>query len=188
MSTSFRGSTIVAGLSFLMMTATAVAATPAESAPSHLRPTSAELRAIVSDVLERSATAREMAERLEQSDVVVYVRYRWFQTTQLQGRIGLVESGPDNPTRLLVLELAMGLTRVQQMVALGHELRHAVEIAAASSIVDAHSLSAHYAAIGVRVSSEPGAEMFETDAACEAAAQVRLEVTSSSVSTEHHRR
>jgi hypothetical protein len=188
MSTLARCSTIFAGIVFLIMTATGVAATPIETAPSHLRPTTADVRAIVTAVLERSVTAREMAEQLEQSDVVVYVRYRWSETTRLQGRIGLVESGADNPNRLLVVELATGLTRLQQMVALGHELRHAVEIAATSSIVDAHSLSAHYSVIGRRVNSEPGAEMFETDAACDVAAQVRLELTSPSVSTEHHRR
>ena len=70
------------------------------------------------------------------------------------------------------------------MVALGHELRHAVEIADAPSIVDAHTLSAHYAVIGTCMNYDPDRETFETRAAGAAAAQARLELTGRAVRTD----
>jgi hypothetical protein len=127
-----------------------------------------------------------MLEQLEHSDVIVYVRHRSFQTSTLEGRIGLLASPTNHHIRFLVLELATGGSLLQQMVALGHELRHAVEIADAPSIVDAHTLSAHYAVIGMRMNAESDRETFETRAACNAAAQVRLELRSRTVKTEHH--
>jgi hypothetical protein len=95
------------------MTAVATAATPAVSPPPHIRPETAELRAVVNGLLEGSATAREMAEHLEHSDVVGYIRYRLFQTATLEGRIGLLASASHNQSRFLVLEVATGRSLLQ---------------------------------------------------------------------------
>ena len=184
MSHSLHCSAIVTIAASLQMVAVTTAATPAVSATPHLRPLTAEARAITNELLDGSATARELAEHLEQSDVIVYIRYGSFQTRTLEGRIGLLVSAP-NYARFLVLELATGRSRLQQMVALAHELRHAVEIADAPTIIDARSLSAHYGIIGMSVIAESGGEMFETRAACDAAAQARHDLTSRTVRTAH---
>jgi len=188
MSCSFRAAAIVVTAASLLMTAVATAATPAVSAPPHLRPLTADARAVATELLDRSTTARKMAERLEQSDIVVYIRYRSFHTARLEGRIGLLASARHDQRRFLVLELATGRSLLQQLVALAHELRHAVEIADAPAIIDAGTLSAHYAIIGTRATGDSEQASFETRAACDAAAQVRRELTSRIVRTEHHDR
>jgi hypothetical protein len=72
------------------------------------------------------------------------------------------------------------------MVTLAHELRHAIKIADAQTIIDPRTLPSYYAIVGVRLRAEPHRETFETTAACDVAAQVRLELTSQAVRTEHH--
>jgi len=188
MSCSFRAVAIVVSAAPLFMAAVATAATTAVSAPPHLRPLTADARAVITELLDGSATARNMAEHLEHSDIIVYIRYRSFQTATLEGRIGLLASATRDQRRFLILELATGRSLLQRLVALAHELRHAVEIADAPAIIDAGTLFAHYAIIGARTTAEFGQETFETRSACDAAAQVRLELTSRIVRTAHHDR
>jgi hypothetical protein len=144
-----------------------------ERAP-HLRAETPDARAVIDQLLDRSATARQLADRLQQSDVLVYVRLRWFTTDAINGRIGVVRAS--GRPRVLVVELACRRTRQQQLAALGHELRHAVEIADAPSIVDARTLAAFYRRIGVSVTVAGAAEAFETVAAVEAGRRVRAEL------------
>ena len=185
MTSSLRCSAFITVTASLLISAAAAAATSDVSAP-HLRPVTAEARAMVDQLLERSATARGMVEQSDQSDVIVYIRYRSFPSAAFDGRIGLLAAADQAGCRFLVLELAMGRTLSQQMVALGHELRHAVEIANAPWIVDARTLSTHYAKIGSCVTVVPGREMFETQAARDAAAEVRQELTRRTVTTQLH--
>jgi hypothetical protein len=178
MPSSFRRSLPIAGAAVLMMVA--LAERPASAAP-HVRPLNAEARELLEELTAHSPTVRHLLDLLEASDVIVYVRHHMFADPMLDGRTGLVRSTA--PTRLLIVELPCARARMNQLVALGHELQHAVEIAEAPDVVDVPSITAYYRRIGVRAGSAPNAEMFETDAAREISVQVRKELGTSARST-----
>ena len=136
---------------------------------------------MIDELLERSTTARALADRLEDSDVIVYVRFRILDTAVLTGRIGLLSTVQG--IRFLVVELASGRTRTDNLITLGHELRHAAEIADAPAVVNSDTLSRHYASIGVRVSPSSYLEAYETQAAAEAATLIRRELGRRAVTT-----
>jgi hypothetical protein len=93
------------------------------------------------------------------------------------------------PSRYLIIELACGRLRIEQLVTLGHELQHAVEIARAPAVVDPHTLSAHFGRIGMRTSGAVAAwQTFETQAAIDVSMDVRRELIGTGVRTTHDRR
>jgi hypothetical protein len=69
------------------------------------------------------------------------------------------------------------LTGDEQIAALGHELRHAVEVAEAPSVVDTASLGEEYRRIGFASHGVPPGSGFESRAAIDAARQVWLELS-----------
>jgi hypothetical protein len=163
----------------LTLMAIAAVASPADAdevvanAPAHVRGASPDSVQLLTELIARSATGRELVAQLERSDLVVYIRYQWFETLMLRGRIGALASA--RPGRLFAIEINSHQTRTEQLAALGHELRHAVEIAGAASVQDARSLAALYRAIG-EPSGYAGAETFETAAAAATGKQVRQEL------------
>ncbi len=144
------------------------------AAPPHVRGTNADAALLLNELVARSPTVRDLVDRLDHSDVVVYIRYVWFPTTTLRGRIGFLTS--DKPRRLLAIEIACRHTRTDQLVALGHELQHAVEIAGAASVWDVRSLAAFYTSIGDLTGYAGGSETYETAAAAETGRRVRSEL------------
>jgi hypothetical protein len=142
--------------------------------PAHLRPEIA-LRPLVAQAAQRSPLIREMIDRLEASDLVVYVRLRQFTRSDLNGRVALLSSMPAGQ-RYLVIELACGRSDVLTIATLGHELFHALEIAAEPSIVDARSLAAFYTTAGEKTGDRLGQLTFETRGAEAAGVQVRREL------------
>jgi hypothetical protein len=174
-------------LSFLIVihaASPAEAQTPQPAAP-HLRVEAADVRQLLQELIDRSPTARSLVERLERSDLIVYLRVQLFTTNELDGRVGLLAAVPQH--RYLAIEVACGRSRLVQMITLAHELHHAVEIADAPTIVDARSLSAYYSRIGIRIGDGPRSETFETGAARETAAQARRELLGGTGRTTHER-
>ena len=64
-----------------------------------------------------------------------------------------------------------------QLALIGHELRHAVEIADAPDVVDASSLVRGSEKIGFRAPASPPGVSFDSDAAVEAGYQVLRELS-----------
>src|SRR5436309_10909905 len=60
-----------------------------EAAATHLRPDPG-LRPLLADAVRRSPTVRDLVERLERSDVTVYIRVGRFADSTLHGRVTLV--------------------------------------------------------------------------------------------------
>ena len=178
----FRRSLPIAGVAVLMAAAPAPAGPPAAPAP-HVRPETAADRDLLDELAAHSPTVQRLLERLATSDVVVYVRHRTFTDSILDGRIGIVRSS-GGTGRYLIVELACSRGRIDQLVTLGHELRHAVEIADADGIVDATTLAEHYTRIGFRTSAE---RAFDTHAAREASVQIRRELYGIAVRSSHER-
>jgi hypothetical protein len=150
------------------------AAPPATAAtPVHVRTASPALRTLIDAGIEHSPTFRDLVNQLESSDVVVYVSFKTFDESSLAGRIQFV--GSAGGRRYLQIFVAP-LPDLACIAILGHELRHAVEIAAAHSVVDAASLARCYARIGFRVA--PHADWFDTQDAVECGRRVLRETMS----------
>jgi hypothetical protein len=150
----------------------ALAQEPAPTPSLHVRSLTASARELVAMGGARSALIRSFVDRLEASDLVVYVDVRWFADTRI-GQLAFIGNGHD--TRYVVIQIACGRTVLDQLAALGHELRHAVEVADAGAVIDRGSLADHYANIGMDVGSG-SKRQFETEAAIDAGRHVKNEL------------
>ena len=168
------------GTLLVMLAATPSAAAqpsqdPSLSAP-HVRPMK-ELRLLVEEAADRSPEVRALLDRLETTDVTVYIRSRAFENPELDGRVALL--AVTSIQRYLVIELSPLKNTIVQMSTLGHELYHALEIALEPSIVDTRTLVAHYRRIGEIQFDIIGRQSFETGAAFEAGRRTRRELLTS---------
>jgi hypothetical protein len=180
----FRRSLPIAGVAVLMTAALALADPPAGATP-HVRPETREAHALLLELTARSETARGLVDAIDRSTFVVYIRHRVFTPATWDGRIGLVRSS--RPTRFLILELAAGRPWLDQLVALGHELQHAAEIAGVGAALAPDGLARHYTRIGDETGGIGEARTFETGAARAVAARVRRELSESSMRPTHDR-
>jgi hypothetical protein len=131
----------------------------------HVRSLSSDARELLAMGGARSVLIRSLLDRLEASDLVVYVDVRWFSDTRM-GQLAFVASAPG--VRYVAIHIACGRTALDQLAALAHELRHAVEVADAAAVVDLRSFGDLYAHIGIDVGSDRTKRQFETDAAVDA--------------------
>jgi hypothetical protein len=140
---------------------------------SHVRANDRRMEALIEDAARASSTIHLLISRLDESDTVVYVH----QNPDLEGaRSGELKfMASSGGWRYVRVELQTRLARRLQIAALGHELRHAVEVAEAPQVVDATSLSHLYERIGYEVARRPRA--FESQAAIVAGRQVGRELS-----------
>lgn len=148
-----------------------------------VRVDSDDLRIIISSGLQRSQTFSAIIERLEASDLIVEVQCAHFKSSILAGRTVLLSAQPS--VRYVLVEVACPVAQVATLEILGHELRHALEIASAPWVVDEPSLSRLYTQIGYSTCGlkMTGAGEFETADALEAGARVHHELLHPMAST-----
>jgi hypothetical protein len=163
-----------AGFALLALAAPAIAQEAGPPSP-HVRG-EAGMQRIVDGAAQRSSAIREWIDRLEESDVTVYVRARVFTQLDLDGRIGLLSVAGGH--RFLLIELACGRSELSQMATLGHELFHAIEIAEEPSVVSAATLADLYSRIGTQTGDYRGRRTFETEAAAAAGLHARRQLLS----------
>jgi hypothetical protein len=155
----------------------------------HVRSTDPIVLAALARGVTMSATFRAMIEQLEASDVIVHIERR-------EG--GKVGSGftqfitATRYARYLRITLAARDAADATVALLGHELRHALEAAAAPDVIDEASYRALYHEIG-RSSCGPPQWCFDTAAAVRAGARVYAELHSARRSArlsaaQHHER
>jgi hypothetical protein len=149
---------------------------PTADPASRLRPANAFLAGVIEEGVCRSQTLRSMVAALQASDVIVYVTMRPLSDRRVWG--GLEFIGATATDRVLRVVLRLPLDRIARMAILGHELRHAIEVAGAREIRSQKALEDYYRAHGI-----PGATewTYETDAAHRTELRVREEVTTRSV-------
>jgi hypothetical protein len=136
--------------------------------PSHLRAATVDARILIEDTAARSPLVRDLVARLLDSDVIVYVEMT--ASPQIpRARTKLVAASPG--VRFLRIGISSSIPFQERGPLLGHELQHAVEIAAREDVRDENALRRLYLQIG-RTGS---ADSFETDAALDVECQVRLE-------------
>jgi hypothetical protein len=143
----------------------------------HVRTDSRYLRLVVASGIERSPTFRQIVDRLERSDVIVEVQCGHFIGSQRAGRTVLLSAQPG--IRYVLVELACWAASGPSLHMIGHELRHALEIADAPWVVDGPTLALLYQNIGFPTSGMAATETFgafETADALEAGERVHHEL------------
>jgi len=143
---------------------------PAVSPASHVRAAD-NARALLGDAAARSATVRELIERLEASDVIVYVEITASPHIPL-ARTKLVVATAG--ARFLRIGLRSTLSPFDVLPLIAHELQHAVEIADRPDVRDDNAMRRLFTAIGHR----SGHDGFETDEARRIELQARKELGS----------
>ena len=135
---------------------------PVGSAPyvPHVRVRHAALEPFLREAIEKSATTRELVATLDASDVIVYFEFMPRMPASLPG--GLTFAATGGRFRYLRIALNPTNSRRQMIAMIGHELQHAVEIAAEPTIRSRRDLQKHYERIGIAGSGE---EMWDTEAA-----------------------
>ena len=134
-----------------------------------VRPEEPALREVIALGTARSATFRELASRLDSSDVVVYVRLAPCVGKVASCMLWASEAGG---TRRLLIKLDRFGRSLNELAALlGHELQHANEVADAPEIRDPVSFRNAFVSRGSK-----HAAGFETEAAAAAGRRVSVEL------------
>jgi hypothetical protein len=147
-----------------------------------VRGDSEDVRLLLSSGIQRSPTFRAIVDRLEASDLIVEVQCGQFKSILLAGRTVLLSARP--PVRYVLVEIACPMAEPAALAILGHELRHALEIASAPWVADELSLEKLYTQIGfLNCLQTGGFGDFETADALEAGERVHHELFHPAAST-----
>jgi hypothetical protein len=159
-------------LLFLLLIAASSALTAqtfSDDSHDHIRTTDRRLLRLLRDGARSSDTFRRLVDRLRQSDVVVYLECG-LGDRSATGRLTFISAvGGYRYVHVRVARLASADV---QIALIGHELRHAVEIADAPGVVDASSLALEYERIGYLSPRLTPGVSFDSDAAVEAGYQI----------------
>lgn len=142
---------------------------------SHLRCVSGGCEDLIAYALDRSPVVTSLVNDLERTDVVVYLHLPGAMTVnEPPSRLLFVSSA--GGVRYLMMQIDPWRTSYPERVALlGHELYHALEVAAAREVNDLGGFRRLYQRIG----HEWGGTRFETDAARNAEREVRKDLVGS---------
>jgi hypothetical protein len=147
----------------------------ADTPPSvrHVRSSDVRIRALLAQGVGRSATFRHLLDKLDASDVIVYVvpkRTRPELSGYLPHRVTV--AGPFRYLQVMV-DLLGAEDRVLSVIA--HELQHAVEVAEAPEVRDDTSVTRLFAR--AHINFHCGEDCFETEAAIDVQYNVIGELT-----------
>lgn len=142
----------------------------------HVRPTTASLARALEAGLERSELMRQLTERLEVSDVVVYITEEPLLPSRWNGYLSFQSASGGQ--RYLLVHVPSYRPQIELISVIGHELQHAVEIAEAPAVTDSRSLARHYQQVGFDVTLDRSGSRFESRGAIDAGQRVRRDVNS----------
>ncbi len=134
--------------------AAASALTPAEiealltSPERHLRATDGRVERLIAEGLRRSSTFAGLVSALDRTNVIVYIQPSMALPRTVAGRTCLVHTA--HGQRYLRIQIRLDLPNTETIALIGHEVRHALEIAEAPEVVDQASLLRFYKRIGDR--------------------------------------
>lgn len=101
---------------------------------------------LIAEGVQRSRTFAELVNEVHGTDVIVYVEASFGLPPDVSGRILL--AGVAGEQRYLRIQVRATLQRDQLIATIGHELRHALEVAADRTVVDDKGFEALYRRIG----------------------------------------
>jgi signal transduction histidine kinase len=155
-----------------------LAPSPAATAASLLAAETRRVRAatprvgqLIDEGIRRSRTFAQLITDVHTTDVIVYVEASFSLPPDVSGRILL--AGVAGAQRYLRVQVRPTLARDQLIATIAHELRHALEVAGARTVVDEKGFVALYRRIGDAVQSCGG---FDTEAARLTGRRVRDEL------------
>jgi hypothetical protein len=161
----------IVALSVLVATASALANGPNDEA--RLRPQDSRLVQVLKEGAARSATFRALVDRIEESNVIVYVALNPLMKPSLSGMLTWMTRAGEH--RYVRASISPDQTFDQMIATLAHELQHAVEVIEDDTVIDEKSLVALYRRIGHQ-NSVAAPSRWETDAAQQAGFRVRREL------------
>jgi hypothetical protein len=142
-----------------------------------IRPQDARSTQMLRDGMARSETFRNLVDRIEASNVFVYVAVSPFIRSSLAGQLTwMTKTGP---YRYLRATLSPEQSADQAIATLAHELQHAVEVVEDERVTNEKTLVALYKRIGEPSRATAVASGWETVAAQEAGYRVRRELVES---------
>lgn len=137
----------------------------------HVRAVDSRMTDVLAEGMQRSGTFAQLVLALDRSDVIVYIETVQVMPQLIAGRM-LLAAGPQG-LRYLRIQIA-AQPRSNALIALvGHELRHAIEVAESPEVRDEPTLIALYQRIG---HIGQGQHRYDTAAAQNAGRQVRSEL------------
>jgi hypothetical protein len=159
---------------------------PAVPAQAHrldrVRGDSEAMRLLLVSGLQRSPTFKAIVDRLEVSDLIIEVQCGQFKSVRQAGRTMLLSTRES--VRYVLVEIACPMVDAAALEILGHELRHALEIASAPWVTDEQSIGKLYTQIGFSSCTRTGGvSEFETADAIEAGERVHHELLHQAAST-----
>ncbi|MCU1384709.1 MAG: hypothetical protein JWL71_3406 [Acidobacteria bacterium] len=166
-------STLVFALVFATLATLDAQAGAAGVCDPHIRSTEAGLLATLADGARVSPTLRRLIDRLNASDVVVYLMFDRAATATLAGHTSLLTTAAGRRYLRVSIDRRSGGCRLAGI--LGHELQHAVEIAECPAVTDEAGLILLYQRIGFR-SGGIAADCFDSAGAILAGRIIEREV------------
>lgn len=142
------------------------------SAPTrHVRAVGPHLTKVIAEGMRRSGTFAHLVLALNRSDVIVYIETGRGLPVTVAGRL-LLAAGTEGQ-RYLRIQVAGHATSNDLIALVGHELRHALEVAESPDVRDERTLIALYERIGHPMG---GLHQYDTAAAQDAGRKVRKEL------------
>ena len=157
----------------VLLTASLAAAGEGPTGEVRLRPQDSRLEQALKEGARRSATFKSLVDRIEASNVIVYVAINPTMKPNLSGMLTWMTRAGEY--RYVRASIKTELSFDQMIATLAHELQHAVEVIDDPTVTDEKSLVALYRRIG-RQSSNAVPARWETEAAQEMAYRVRREL------------
>lgn len=142
-----------------------------ESPYRHVRTTNPRIQRLLEMGVSRSPTFASLLARLNASDVIVYIQQTDDLPKRLDGRLLLMPLA--NNQRYLRIQINRKGTPNELIALIGHELRHAIEVAEATEVRDERGLERLYRRIGMPSTS---LHTYDTDAAQTTGRRVRKEL------------
>jgi len=128
---------------------------------------------VIASGIQRSPLFRQLADRLEGSDIIAHVVSDLHPAQQVIGYTTFVIRA--GGVRYIRISVDPRLADWDLVATIGHELQHAVEIANARGVVDQHTMRTFYVSVGIRGGCDRG-ETFETATAVAVGQRIRREV------------
>ncbi len=157
-------------LAWALVAAASVFAQSLDTTSRHVRGLDAAAGALLQTADERSPTVSQLLSELDQSDMIVGVQTIMFAVPGTGDLTFLASAGGWRHVRIRIERRA---SIADQIAWLGHELRHATEIASSPVVCDVTTLKAFYARAGRQIA----VGRYETAAAGDVFLQVRREAT-----------
>jgi hypothetical protein len=159
---------------FALLLSNPVAPVSAATSPTaHLRPQGRRVEKWLDAARRSSATVRALADRIERSDVIVYLEVRNDLGRHLAARLTWMTA--TESVRIVRAALRPDLRPADAVAMIAHELQHAVELADRPEVRSNHAMLELYQKIG-HPTAQSGLQ-WDTQAAIAAGTVARLETT-----------